>query len=178
MQPYFERDGITLYHGDCREVLAALPEKSVSACVTSPPFWNLRAYEVEDTIWGGDPKCPHSMNGSDAWVVHKRDSGKVKGRLERESHKLSPKQARNRGSFFDPTDIFVCSLCGAWRGQYGQESTSQMFIDHTILWLRLVKRVLRDDGVMWLEIDDSRASGGSGMPGDASRGSTLQVPSL
>lgn len=38
MTPYFEQDGVTLYHGDCREILQALPDESVSAVVTDPPY--------------------------------------------------------------------------------------------------------------------------------------------
>ena len=38
MTPYFEQDGITLYHGDCREVMAGLPDQFVHAIVTDPPY--------------------------------------------------------------------------------------------------------------------------------------------
>lgn len=38
MTPYFAQDGVTLYHGDCREILAGLPDESVSAVVTDPPY--------------------------------------------------------------------------------------------------------------------------------------------
>ena len=38
MTPYFEQDGVTLYHGDCREILPGLPDESVSAVVTDPPY--------------------------------------------------------------------------------------------------------------------------------------------
>ena len=38
MTPYFEQDGVTLYYGDCREILAGLPDESVSAVVTDPPY--------------------------------------------------------------------------------------------------------------------------------------------
>lgn len=38
MTPYFEQDGVTLYHGDCREILQGLPDESVSAVVTDPPY--------------------------------------------------------------------------------------------------------------------------------------------
>ena len=40
MQPYYEEDGITIYHGDCREVL---PNMKSDAIVTDPP------YGIEDT---------------------------------------------------------------------------------------------------------------------------------
>ena len=36
MRPYYEHAGITIYHGDCREVLPQLPK--VDAVVTSPPY--------------------------------------------------------------------------------------------------------------------------------------------
>jgi site-specific DNA-methyltransferase (adenine-specific) len=36
MKPYFEEDGITIYHGDCREVLPQL--ESADAVITDPPF--------------------------------------------------------------------------------------------------------------------------------------------
>lgn len=38
MTPYHQQDGITLYHGDCREVLATLPDESIHAIVTDPPY--------------------------------------------------------------------------------------------------------------------------------------------
>jgi site-specific DNA-methyltransferase (adenine-specific) len=34
--PYYEQDGITIYHGDCREILPAIG--SVDAVFTSPPY--------------------------------------------------------------------------------------------------------------------------------------------
>ena len=38
MKPYYDHAGITLYHGDCREAMAALPDASVDAVVTDPPY--------------------------------------------------------------------------------------------------------------------------------------------
>lgn len=38
MTPYYKDDLITLHHGDCLEVLATLPEASVDAIVTDPPY--------------------------------------------------------------------------------------------------------------------------------------------
>jgi site-specific DNA-methyltransferase (adenine-specific) len=35
MTPYYEHAGITIYHGDCREIL---PHISADACVTDPPY--------------------------------------------------------------------------------------------------------------------------------------------
>ena len=36
VKPYYEQDGITIYHGDCREVLWSIP--AVGLAVTDPPF--------------------------------------------------------------------------------------------------------------------------------------------
>lgn len=36
MTPYYEEDGITIYHGDCREILPTLPK--VDLVLTDPPY--------------------------------------------------------------------------------------------------------------------------------------------
>lgn len=38
MRPFYERDGVTLYHGDALEVIATLPEGSIDAVITDPPY--------------------------------------------------------------------------------------------------------------------------------------------
>jgi site-specific DNA-methyltransferase (cytosine-N4-specific) len=38
------------YVGDCRKLLAQLPDGCVQTCVTSPPYWGLRDYEKEGKI--------------------------------------------------------------------------------------------------------------------------------
>ena len=38
MTPYFEKNGVTLFHADCREVLPTLPEKSAGLVLTDPPY--------------------------------------------------------------------------------------------------------------------------------------------
>jgi site-specific DNA-methyltransferase (adenine-specific) len=36
--PYYQRDGITIYHGDCREILPGIEDESVDLVFTSPPY--------------------------------------------------------------------------------------------------------------------------------------------
>jgi DNA modification methylase len=48
--PYYTDDWLTLYGGDCREVLASLPADSVDCVVTSPPYWGLRDYGNEGQL--------------------------------------------------------------------------------------------------------------------------------
>ena len=38
MTPYFQRDGITIYHADCRDVLPTLEPGSVDLVLTDPPY--------------------------------------------------------------------------------------------------------------------------------------------
>lgn len=38
MQSYYSENGVTIYHGDCREVMRALAPDSVDAVVTDPPY--------------------------------------------------------------------------------------------------------------------------------------------
>ncbi len=38
MNPYYEQDGITLYHGDCRDVLRGIPPQSANMALTDPPY--------------------------------------------------------------------------------------------------------------------------------------------
>ena len=45
MKPYYEQDGVTLYHGDNVQTMReAIPDQSIDLVVTSPPYDNLRTY--------------------------------------------------------------------------------------------------------------------------------------
>ena len=47
--PYYDEDGITIYHGDCREVLPSLGGIHPDALVTDPPYGvNFREYASHD----------------------------------------------------------------------------------------------------------------------------------
>lgn len=56
MKPYYEEDGITIYHGDCLEVLPTLPPASVRLLWTDPPYGHnnnngdLQASRVADGV--------------------------------------------------------------------------------------------------------------------------------
>ncbi len=49
MKSYYDHGGITIWHGDCCEVMAEMPEASVDLVFTSPP------YNLANTTGGGFP---------------------------------------------------------------------------------------------------------------------------
>ena len=41
---------VRILQGDCRQMLASLPDASVHCCVTSPPYFGLRDYGMVEQI--------------------------------------------------------------------------------------------------------------------------------
>jgi DNA modification methylase len=64
----------------------------------------------------------------------------------------------------------TCPRCGAWWGQLGHEPTIDLYIEHMVTIFRACHRILRDDGVMFVEIDDSYAGSGRGPQGETGAG--------
>lgn len=91
-----------IIEGGCREVLRSLPERSVHTCVTSPPFYGLRDYNLPPSTW------------ADGWI-----------------------------------------------GCLGLEPTPDRYVVHLVEVFREVRRVLRDDATLWLNLGDSYASTGT-----------------
>jgi site-specific DNA-methyltransferase (cytosine-N4-specific) len=78
--------------GDSRKLLKEVPDQSFQMCITSPPYWGLRNYEIE--------------------------------------------------------------------GQIGAETTVDAYCTDLVAIFREVRRTLRRDGTLWLNIGDSYTSGG------------------
>jgi DNA modification methylase len=57
--PYYDAAGVTIYHGDCREVLPTL-DLVVAATVTSPPY---------NTLGSRIPKKPTGMHSVNQWMA-------------------------------------------------------------------------------------------------------------
>ncbi len=136
----FHADGqATFYQGDVIERLREMPENSVHTCVTSPPYWGLRDYGTA-TWEGGDAECAHESR--------------------RRNHRSDEKQASSAGTSRDPIRATECR-CGARRvdQQLGLEATPEEFIEKMVAVFREVRRVLREDGTLWLNIGDSYNAG-------------------
>jgi DNA modification methylase len=88
---------IRILQGDCRDVLATLPDAAVQCCVTSPPYYGLRDYGVD--------------------------------------------------------------------GQIGLEQTPDEYVAQLVEVFRGVRRLLREDGTLWLNLGDSYAMSTKGAGG-------------
>ena len=153
-------NGITsFYQGDCRKVLAELPAESVQCVVTSPPYWGLRDFGTGS--WqGGDADCEHTISMPIKWNDPKRGTNYTR-----------PEVAHRGG------DSSACFLCGAKRidRQLGLEETPDEFVANMVEVFRAVRRVIRKDGTVWLNLGDSYVSSpagnfGVGMPAPADGG--------
>ena len=125
-----------ILQGNCLDVLKTLDAESINTCVTSPPYWGLRDYGTAD--WeGGDKDCDHKipLNESDPKQVFDGSSG-------------------NHSIRFNRT---YCHKCGAKRidEQIGLEETPEEYVEKIVDVFKEVKRVLRNDGTLWLNLGDS-----------------------
>jgi DNA modification methylase len=137
---------VTILNGDAREVLKTLPSESVQMCVTSPPYFNLRDYQT-GTWSGGDAACDHRMSPNGQARDHGRDRS-VSGGTFHDSP--VPKQIAQQ---FRAT----CGKCGATRtdNQIGLEQTPELYVAELVAVFREVRRVLRPDATLWLNLGDS-----------------------
>ncbi len=137
--------------GDCRETLKQLPDGSVNCVVTSPPYWGLRDYGTA-TWEGGEAACDHKgmalASSSSSLAGYTSESVKIR-------------------TFTMPQGQ-TCRKCGAVRidSQIGLESTPAEYVEKMVAVFREVRRVLRDDGTLWLNLGDSYAGSGKGRMGD------------
>jgi len=132
-----------IFIGDAREILRGMPAGSVQCCVTSPPYYGLRDYGVGPVVWGGERDCQHEW-GAELPPHH---PGQVEQSKWKNAEAAGKGQTAASGQF--------CSKCGAWRGNLGLEPTPELYCEHLVEIFQGVKRVLRDDGVVWLNLGNS-----------------------
>jgi DNA modification methylase len=129
-----------------------LGDETVQCVVTSPPYWGLRQYAGEQSFtWGGDPDCAHAWGERETLVVGRNDTDRETPGGRGGSFRGGPREAEG-GAF--------CN-CGAWRGALGLEPTPELYVEHMVDVFREVRRVLRPDGTLWLNLGDSYAGGGT-----------------
>lgn len=170
---------VHILSGHVLDVLSGLPERHFQAIVTSPPFWGLRAYGTEPQVWGGTLHCAHEWE--DSSVVRKSSTN---GRSDLGSTLASvnapkttaPGLDNNHGKTlqYRHDSSACCRLCHAWRGELGGESIvdclgwargespaaclTGCYLCHLRLVMADLWRVLRDDGLCFVELGDGYAS--------------------
>lgn len=149
--PYLNDGDVTLYQGDVLDVLREMDAESVQTCVTSPPYWGLRDYGTA-TWEGGDADCDHKGQALASRLSTLR--GNRGGIAETE------KLATNGMPYRE-----TCGKCGAKRkdAQLGLEPTPGEYVARMVEVFREVRRVLRDDGTLWLNLGDSYAGSACGL---------------
>ena len=123
-----------IYQGDVIDRLKDLNDGSVQCVVTSPPYWGLRDYGTAE--WeGGDKNCDHKMPPTGGPGLYR--------------------SGHSRDGYYSQ----VCKKCNALRkdDQLGLESTPEEFVENLVKVFREVRRVLKDDGTVWLNLGDSYA---------------------
>ncbi len=153
---------ITIFTGDCRDVLRSLASESVHCVVTSPPYFGLRDYKIPSSIWGGDPTCEHVFADKKRTAELRKGAGlaALGERMKGSGHKQGqvPKVEVTTG---------FCIHCNAWRGNFGLEPDYKLYIEHSVEIFCEVWRVLRKDGTVFLNLGDSYATGaGAGAVGE------------
>ena len=130
-----------ILEGSVFDRLKDIEDESIQCVVTSPPYWCLRDYGTAE--WeGGDENCEHKVGRATRGGLSEMQSGNIGG--------FGDESIKNGGK---------CPKCGAIRKdkQLGLEETPEEFVDNLVKMFREIKRVLREDGTVWLNLGDSYA---------------------
>ena len=106
-----------LREGHVLDRLRELDDDSVQCCITSPPYYGLRDYDVPPSLWGD-----------------------------------------------------------GWTGCLGHEKTPDHYVAHLVEVFAEVRRVLRVDGTLWLNLGDSYGRGAGDRAGNYGRAAKGLVP--
>ena len=141
--------------GDCIAGMQTLPAGCIQTCITSPPYWGLRDYGT--ATWdGGDSSCNHVDDVALAERLRQKKSMiSVGERIDGSTRtRVHDEQIGNTIQHRD-----VCPKCGAKRidAQLGAEKTPEAYVENMVKVFREVRRILRDDGTVWLNLGDSYA---------------------
>lgn len=167
-----------IYHGHVIDVLRTFKPESINLIGTSPPYWAVRDYSLPAYVF------PPTRVYSDMDYME----------CEHEWQSLPPRRKISPGDMPGPNSILSgkyidnyeealrpskgsewCAVCGAWKGQLGLEPSPHLFIEHLLQVTDELWRVLRNDGVMFMNMGDTHAgSGGAG--GDWEKGSRANEP--
>lgn len=134
----------TIFQGNAWDLVNEIEDDSLDLIFTSPPYYRLRNYFVDDVIIG-DNACEHDFN--EFYIKH--DCGKTQ---------LNNKEDGN----FEKRNIwernnFVCKKCGAFKGQFGLEPHPKLYIENLVSLFDLLKPKLKKSGNLIVNLGDTFA---------------------
>ena len=137
-----------LFNVDCWEGLKQMiaENQQIDCVITSPPYWSLRDYGIEPSIWDGDPNCEHNFKENEEVVRFNNTGWKSKNDIicpENELHNY-----KKRGDSF-------CSKCKAWKGPLGLEPNFELYLKHLCDIYDLIWEVLKPTGTNWVNLGDT-----------------------
>ena len=131
---------------DVREGLSQIPSNSVDVIITSPPYRLQRVYSEAESLWDASPNCDHNWETD---IVRTETTisdsggrgfgGRTKQEVDDERHRTSTK----------------CKKCGGWYGQLGCEVELDDYLDHLTSIFSQCRRILKDEGSLFINIGDS-----------------------
>jgi DNA modification methylase len=94
-------------HSDVMAGLRALPSGSVHCVVTSPPYWNKRAYGGEPQVFGGAAGCAHEFKSR---RYYQTTGGGARSSIEAFSEPGPANSERIKAARWQ--EDVTCQLCG------------------------------------------------------------------
>jgi len=144
--------------GDCRDHMKAFPEGEVDLVATSPPYWSLRDYDIEPSIWGGDPNCDHEFEVIQSTDEHYTGKTRWQHGVNGRGEEAILRRDHPEHWTQDVREYSWCKKCGAWKGCLGLEPHPGLYIEHLLEVMRDVRRILKTTGSLWINLGDSYCS--------------------
>jgi DNA modification methylase len=131
----------------------ATPEHIISPDPDCPKCHGLGKNPNVERIWDAKDGCEHEWNdfireGNTWGTPNKNVSSIIQTSVDHQ--------------FFGEQKQGFCKKCGAWRGQLGLEPTPELYVKHLVDIFREVRRVLKSNGIFWLNIGDTYNAGRKG----------------
>jgi len=156
MSAYYQDDQTTLHLGDALDVLRSLPSDSVDCCVTSPPYFGLRDYDVEGQLGAENTPAQYVaalvailtearrvlaadgtlwLNLGDSYSTRQRgsDNGWDKSRLNNPARIQKMQSAAMNGRVFDRAPKNLLGI--PWRVAFGLQDAGWI-LRNAITWYK------------------------------------------
>lgn len=150
----------TIHQLGAQDGLSRLATGAVDAIITSPPYRLQKSNPGTEAVFGGSPDCDHDWTAvtirTDTPI---RQEGSAGLNMNYDMERQQDERHRT---------VHLCDSCDAYRGQLGHEPTIGRFVGNLVTIFEEAKRVLADDGSLFVNIADSYDAGQSLVSGPLS----------